>query len=118
MRSIQYLASLSTLALLLCGAAFASDASSGKFDLTQPAVIGQTTLKPGSYKAEWTGPDNAVKISIMQGKKTVATASGAITELPQPAPYSAVTIKTQDQGTVVEEIQFNNRKEALTLSGM
>jgi hypothetical protein len=115
MRFLKYVASLAAFAFLLSGAALAKDMNSGKFDLQQQARIGQTILNPGSYKAEWTGPDNALQVSIMQGNKTVATASGMITELPHPAPYDAVTVKTKSDR--IEQIEFNHRKEALTISG-
>lgn len=115
---IKYLASLVTFALLLSGATFAKETNAGKFDLTQQARIGHTVLKPGNYKAEWTGPENALKISILQGNKIVASTSGAITELPKPAPYSAVTVRTKtNHSTVIEQIEFNNRREELNISG-
>lgn len=86
MHFLKYLASLAALAFLLSGAAFAADMNSGKFDLQQQARVGQTILKPGSYKAEWTGPDNALKVSIIKGKETVATSSGNSRNSQSPLP--------------------------------
>ena len=54
----------------------------------------------------------------MEDGKTVATPKGQMEELPQAAPYDSVTVRTRkDQSKRVEQIQFNNRKEALELTG-
>jgi hypothetical protein len=116
MRLIKYLASIVAVAVVLSLGAFAKDQNSGKFDLTQTARVGSTTLQPGHYKAEWTGPSNALQISIIQNGKTVATTKGHLKELPTKAENNAVTIKTNTNR--VEEIDFNNRTEALILPGM
>jgi hypothetical protein len=59
-----------------------------------------------------------VKINILQHGKTVATADGAVKQLPAKSPYSAVTMKDQPDNTKkVDEIDFNNRSEALVIHG-
>lgn len=106
-------------ALTLCVTAFAKDSNSGKFDLSQPAKVGSTVLQPGQYTAEWTGSNDAVKINILQHGKTVATAEGTVKQLPAKSPYSSVSMKTQPDNTNnVDEIDFNNRSEALIIHGM
>ena len=118
MRRIKYGFTILATALLLSLGVFAKDSNSGKFDLTQTAKLGSTVLHPGHYKAEWTGPENALHVTILENGKTVATAKGALEELPQAASYNAVTVRTRkDQSKRVEEIQFNNRKDALKLAG-
>ncbi len=119
MRTSKYLGLLAALALILSVGAFAKDSNSGKFDLQQPAKVGATVLQPGQYTAEWTGSNEAVKINILQHGKTVATAEGAVKELPTKSPYSSVSMKTQPDNTSrVDEIDFNNRSEALVIHGM
>jgi hypothetical protein len=119
MRFIKYLASVVAVALVLSLGAFAKDHDSGNFDLASTARVGSTTLQPGHYKAEWTGPNNAVQISIIQDGKTIATAQGKLKELPSKAQADAVTLRTLDNNTKqVEEIDFNHHTEALELSGM
>lgn len=118
MRALKYLAILSAFALTLSMSAFAKDTNSGKFDLEQAAKVGSTVLQPGHYEAQWTGPSNAVKINIMQHGKTVATAEGNIKQLPTKSPYTAVSMKTQNNNKRVDEIDFNNRSEALVIHGM
>jgi len=119
MQSLKYLGVLVPIALFLSLGAFAKNVNSGSFDLEQPAKVGSTVLQPGHYKAEWTGPESAVKVSILQNGKTVATAEGSIKELPSKAQQDSVTIKTlPDNSSLVDEIDFNNRTQALLLSGM
>jgi hypothetical protein len=119
MRALKYLASLAAFALILSAASFARDNSnSGNFNLDQPAKIGSTVLQPGHYKAEWNGPKDAVKVNILQHGKTIATAEGRIKELPTKSPYDAVSTKQANNSQRVDEIDFNNRSEALVLRGM
>ena len=116
MKSAKYLGSFIGVALILCASTFAKDVNSGKFDLTQVAHIGSTVLQPGHYKAEWTGPNNALTVSIVEDGKTVATTNGNIKDLPGKAPYGAVIINIRSQR--VDEIDFHNRSEALVFPGV
>src|SRR5215469_8764488 len=115
MRFVQYLALLATFALTLSLGAFAKEANSGNFDIGQNATIGRTLLKPGHYKAEWTGPNNALNVKIIEHGKTVATTRGHLKELPAKSPYDAVQFRT-DKSQRLDEIDFNNRTEALVLA--
>lgn len=119
MRLIQYLASLVAIAMVLSLGALAKDRDSGSFDLPRTAQVGSTTLQPGHYKAEWTGSNNALQISIVKDGKTVATTKGTMKELPTKAQNGAVTLRTTNhQSPLVEEIDFSNRTDALVLSGV
>ena len=96
----------------------AKTSNSGSFDLTDFARIGSTVLHPGHYKAEWTGSDTALEISILQNGKTVATVRGKLKQLPSKAPYTAVSTKARsDNSRQVNEIDFDNRTEALLIAG-
>lgn len=121
MKSLKILSSVSAVALILCVAAFAKDTKvkkSGSFDLDEPAQIGSTLLQPGHYKAEWTGPDNALQVSILENGKTVATTQATMKQLPSRASANQVILKTvENNSKQIEEIDFNNRTEALTLAG-
>ncbi|MGA8340734.1 MAG: hypothetical protein WB781_02245 [Candidatus Sulfotelmatobacter sp.] len=112
------LASFAVFLLILSASAFAKASHSGKFTLSEPAKVGTTQLKPGDYKAEWSGPANNLQVSIIQHGQTVATTQGHLKNLQEPAPYSSVTERTlADQTKKVDEIDFNNSKEALMVGG-
>jgi hypothetical protein len=115
MKFLKYLALTAAAALVFSLGAFAKDSNSGSFDLAQAANIGSTMLQPGHYKAEWTGPSNALQVSIVEHGKTVARTQGHIKELPTKAPYSDVVIRTTGSQNV-DEIDFANRTDALVLT--
>ena len=120
MKCMKYIGLLATIAFAFSLTAVAKDSQSGKFTLDSPAQVGSTQLPAGHYKAEWSGPANAVKIDIMHRGKTVATTEGAIKDLQRPAPYDAVTVKPEANNpnvNAVSEIDFNHRSQALRLSG-
>lgn len=120
MRSIKYLASFAAFAIVfvLSAAAFAKDMNHGNFELSQPARVGSTELQPGHYKAEWTGPQDALQISIVRDGKVVATAQGKLRQLQEPWPSDSIVLRTlSDNNKQVDEIDFGNRKEALVLAG-
>lgn len=118
MKFAQSLATFAIVATALSLTAYAKDNHSGKFTLAETAQVGSTELAPGDYKAEWSGPADAVKVDIKKNGKTVATVEGKIKDLAQPSPYDAVTTKTlANDAKALDEIDFNNRKEALVLGG-
>src|SRR5579872_624755 len=118
MKTAQFLASVGIAALALSVGAVSLKKKSGNFTVSDKVEVGSTQLDPGNYKAEWTGPANDVKVVITRRGKTVATTDGKITTLQQPAPYSAVLTKQTNNNTLkLDEIEFNNRSEALQLGG-
>jgi hypothetical protein len=117
MKFIQYLASFAVVALVLSLNAFAKDSNSGKFTLSDTVEVGSARLAPGSYKAEWNGPANDLKIEIMKNGKTVATAQGKVQDLQKPAPYTAVLTRTRNDTKQLHEIEFDKHTEAIVLGG-
>lgn len=118
MQSIRLLTAFSVLTFVLSLPALAKDANSGSFDLGQTAQVGSTVLPPGHYKAEWTGPNTALQVSILRDGKTVATTQGTLKQLSSKAPYDSVTVRNVDDHTTrVDEIDFGNRTQALVLAG-
>jgi hypothetical protein len=117
MKFAQYIAAFAILATVLSVNSFAKDNHSGKFTLTDPVRVGSTELAPGDYKAEWSGPADATNIEILKNGKTVATVQGQIKTLERPAPYNSVSTKSEGDTRTVDEIEFNNRTDALVLAG-
>jgi hypothetical protein len=120
MKTLGSLVSIAALAIGMSTVSFAAaQKNEGKFTLTEPATIGSTDLRPGDYKAQWqTQNGNDVKVDIIQHGKVVATTQGQLKTLQTPAPYDAVV--TKDNGNsakAIDEIDFNNRTQALVLGG-
>jgi hypothetical protein len=117
MKSAKYIASIAIATLALSLGAVAKDNHSGNFTVSDKVQVGSTQLAPGDYKAEWTGPDNNLQVVITSHGKTVATTQGKILNLKQPAQYSAVLTKQNGTTLNLDEIEFNNRSQALQLGG-
>jgi hypothetical protein len=118
MRFTRYLMTVAAFSFVFSVTTFAKDSNSGKFNLLQPARIGSTVLQPGHYTAEWSGSNNALNITIVDHGKTVATAHGHLKEMQNRSPYDAVTTHPgRHNARQVDEIEFNNRSEALILAG-
>ena len=109
---------LAVMAFALSLAAFAADTHSANFTLNDTVQLGSTQLTPGDYKAQWSGSADSLKVEILRHGKTVATADAKILNMNHPSPYSAVTLKpTANNGKTLDQIQFNNRTEALVFTG-
>jgi len=118
MTFVKHFTSFAVVAFVLSAGAYAKDTHSGNFTLADTVQVGSTQLAPGNYKAEWDGPANNVKINIVRHGKTIVTTGGKIRNLQQPAPYDSVALKTLGNNTkAIDEIEFDNRDEALVLAG-
>ncbi len=117
MKALAHLTALALLTFALTTVTFARNASKseGNFTIPDSVRVGTTDLGPGNYKAEWKQENGgAVKVDILQHGKVVATAEGKLKDLPQPAPYTTVTIKPlSDSAKILDEIDFGNRSQAL-----
>jgi hypothetical protein len=77
----------SKVAILLIGSAlvfststFAGDANKGKLHLQDKTIVDGKPVNPGNYTVEWTGSGTTVEVTLLQGKKTVATFPAHVTE--------------------------------------
>jgi hypothetical protein len=102
------------LALLLASSAFA--ASKGHLALQAPTSVNGVQLKAGDYKLQWDGTGPEVQVSIMQGKKVVATVPATIVELKTPAQNDSATVSTADGTSSLAEVHFAGKTTALQLS--
>ena len=110
---LQYLAVLSTLALLFPVSALArNNAHSVQiFDVVQ---IGSTQLQPGNYKVEWQGTGPAVQVSFQQNGKTVVTVPATLKTNDDQVTQDSIRTEATSAGTsTLKEIDFGHQKEAL-----
>lgn len=54
--------------------AFAGPKNSAKVELNQPVNVAGTQLTPGQYKVIWEGTGPDIRVSFVEGEKTIATA--------------------------------------------
>ena len=110
---LQYLAILSTLALLSPLGAFARD-NSHSVDIFDAVQIGGTQLKPGNYKVEWQGEGPAVQVSFQHNGKTVLTVPATLKTNDADVTRDALmTEATSADTSTLKEIDFGHQKQAL-----
>ena len=110
------------LALLTLGltiSAFAAgDSHKSSFEISQPAQVNGTQIPAGEYTAKWEGAGPTVQVSIMQGKKVLATVPAQVVQLNGPAPDTRAELtKSSSGGPQLTSLQFSGKKFSLSLGG-
>ena len=98
--------------LVVTVGALAADGT-GNLTLRYPVQLKGKQLPAGDYKVKWQGNGPSVDVTVLEGKKTVATTTATMKELNSPAPYDSVMYKTDGQAKALGEIQFGGKKSAL-----
>jgi len=108
---------LATLALALTASAFAAnDSHKSNFEISAPTQVNGTQLTAGEYTAKWEGSGPTVQVSIMQGRKVIATVPAQVGTLTEPAPQTQAEIKSNSSGDrELTSLQFSGKKYSLDL---
>lgn len=102
------------LALVLATSAFA--ANKGSLKVQEPITVSGQQIPAGDYKVSWDGTGSNVEVSILQGSKVVAKASGRLVDLNQSSQYDSAVVKKNSDGTrTLAEIRFSGKKQALAI---
>ena len=78
-------------------------------DISQPATIGDQSLKPGQYK--FTANLNSDMVRVERDGKIVATIQGKTVDLKNKSPYGALVFN----GRRIEQIQFQGKMQAIEI---
>jgi hypothetical protein len=107
------LAAFASLPLL----AAAKETDKGHLELTSPAWIGATQLKPGDYQVDWNGNGPTVQVRFLKHHDLFAQAPARIVELKKPARSDALVFKPIKNGEAqaIDEIDFQNHSQALKM---
>jgi hypothetical protein len=117
MKTLRYLALLSSLFLLFPLCALAKEKNQHSVDLSDSVLVGTTQLQPGTYTVQWQAAGPAVTIEFLHGSKVVATVPGTLKTNDQQITQDDIVIQTRsDNRKVLTEIDFARQKEALVLS--
>ena len=119
MRSVKSLTIIGTLALLLPLAAFASSKDQAKIHIVDPVQVGSSHLNPGVYEVQWSGNGPAVQVNFLQHHKILASTQGKVIDHKTKSPYNDVVVEPMASNShqkQIQEIDFNNRKEALVIN--
>jgi hypothetical protein len=103
-------------AVLLATSAFA--VNKGSVQLMHPTQVAGKQLAAGSYKIQWDGSGDQVQLSILQGKKEVASTSARVVQIQSPSPNDNALITVGTDGTrTLSQIRFRGKAFALDLGG-
>ena len=105
------------LALMLTVSAVAADSThKASFEIAAPAQVNGTQLPAGEYVAKWEGSGPSVQVSIMQGRKVVATVPAQVVQLEQATRGSETELKTSPNGErELTKLRFDGKKYSLDL---
>jgi hypothetical protein len=102
------------MALLMAVSAFA--ANKGSLQLMDPVTLNGKQLAAGEYSLQWDGSGSSVQLSVMHGKKVVATTPAQVINLDQSPSHSAAIVKNGADGSrTLAEIHFGGKKYALAI---
>jgi len=102
------------LALVLATSAFASD--KGVFQIQDTTIVSGQSLPAGEYQVKWHGSGSNVELSMMKGRKVVATSPARILELKDSSSQDSAVVRKNDDGSrSLSELRFAGKKYALAL---
>jgi hypothetical protein len=106
-----------TLVLAFATSAFAaSDSHKSSFQISAATQVNGTTLPAGEYTAQWEGPGPTVQVSIMQGRKVVATVPAQVITLDSKANDTQAEVLNGAKGErELKALQFAGKKVSLQL---
>ena len=102
-------------ALLLAGTAFAGATSSGKLHLDKTVTVQGKQLKSGEYRVQWSGTGDIVELSIVDGRKTVATLAARVVPVSEKNRGDGHVTRDQSGSTVLTLIFFDGKNYELHL---
>jgi hypothetical protein len=108
---------VATLALALATSAFAgSDSHKSNFEIANATQVNGTTIPAGEYTAHWEGSGPTVQVSILQGKKVVATVPAQLITLDSKATDTHAEVLNGTNGQrELKVLQFAGKKFSLQL---
>jgi hypothetical protein len=106
-----------TLVLAFATSAFAAnDSHKSSFQISAATQVNGTTLPAGEYTAQWEGSGPTVQLSIMQGRKVVATAPAQVIALDSKATDTQAEVLNGSKGErELKALQFAGKKVSLQL---
>jgi hypothetical protein len=105
---------LAGMAFVFATTALAAD--KGSMTVFEPTVVNGTQLSPGDYALQWEGTGNNVQLSILRGKKVLATTTASLVQLKAPASQNMTS--TRDGGNnakALSGISFRGKSYALEI---
>jgi hypothetical protein len=77
-----------------------------KVTFEHTVIVNGTQIPPGSYRVQWEGTGLSVKVSIIRGKETIATASATVIQEKSLFDDTAIRFTS---GNIVKDIEWRNQ---------
>ena len=77
-----------------------------KVTFEHTVIVNGTQIPPGSYRVQWEGTGSSVKVSIIRGKETIATASATVIQ--EKSGFDDTAIRFTN-GNIVKDIEWRNQ---------
>ena len=77
-----------------------------KVTFENTVIVNGTQIPPGSYRVQWEGTGSSVKVSIIRGKETIATASATVIQ--EKSGFDDTAIRFTN-GNIVKDIEWRNQ---------
>ncbi|MGC1088550.1 MAG: hypothetical protein WA894_08950 [Candidatus Acidiferrum sp.] len=111
---------LSTLligsSLLLPASILAANTVKKSLHLYDEVTVNGTQLAPGDYRVEWSGSGPEVKLDIMKGRETVATAPARVVSEPESNSQDGYALKPGKDGTQrLAQVFFSGERYDLSI---
>jgi len=76
-----------------------------KVTFEQTVIVNGTQIPPGDYRVQWEGIGSSVRVNIMHGKETIATASARVIQ--EKSPYDAAIYLNKEN--IIQSIEWRNQ---------
>jgi hypothetical protein len=116
MKGARNMVLLAALTLLVPLSTWARSQNARNVTIPETVKVGSTQLKAGTYKIEWQGNHQSLRVSFLENGKTVATAQGKMVEKIKRANEDAFVMKAVGNTKMLEEIDFGGMKDALVFT--
>ncbi len=102
--------------LFLPAAAFAANMNKKSLHLYENVTVEGHKLAPGDYKVEWSGSGPEVKVNILKGKETVASAPARIVTQSESNSQDGYALKPGKNGNqTLAQVFFSGEKYDLNI---
>ena len=100
--------------LLVCLVAMCAFGADKSVTINNKTTLNGQTITPGEYKLTYDIKGATADVKLSHGGKVVATATGQVVELKDPAVYTGVVNQANADGSQsVIEVQFANKKTVI-----
>lgn len=106
------------MAILVAVSAFAAEKNKGTLVINEPVTVSGHELAPGEYNLAWEATGADVSLTVLQGKKAVATLPAHLVDLNYASDGNKTEVHKNADGTLaLTQVDFRGKKYAIAFDG-